>query len=167
MGVSCVGESNKNRREEGKIKGSDLKKVDTLLDVSNSLCKIETSKYEGNGFFIKINKNEKNYFYLMSNEHIISKKIIEKKETISITYKRNKKIEIELDKDKRYIRDFRDMKIDATVVEILEKDNIKEKYFLEPDIEYLYSFKNLINKEIWIPQFLNGINLSRGQIILP
>ena len=59
------------------------------------------------------------------------------------------------------------MKIDATIVEILEKDKIKEDYFLTPYDEEDYDYENLINKEIQIVQFLNGDNLSlsKGKII--
>ena len=152
------------RRNEGKIKGSKLESVTQFLDVFDSVCKIETSEKEGTGFLLKINKNETNYFYLVSNEHVISKKNIKREETINITYKRTKKIKITLDKEKRYIKDFTDMKIDATIVEILKSDQIKEKYFLEPDPDYLYYFSELKNKDIWVAQFLSELKMSEGKI---
>jgi len=161
MGCS---QSIQKRRDEAKIKGSKLEPVTQFLDVFDSVCKIETSEKEGTGFLLKINKNEKDYFYLVSNEHVISKKNIKREETINITYKRTKKIKITLDKEKRYIKDFTDMKIDATIVEILKTDQIKEKYFLEPDPDYLYYFSELKNKDIWVAQFLSELKMSEGKI---
>jgi len=160
--ASCIVQ--KKRRNEGKIKGSKLEPVTQFLDVFDSVCKIETSEKEGTGFLLKINKDENNYFYLVSNEHVISKKNIKREETINITYKRTKKIKITLDKEKRYIKDFTDMKIDATIVEILKTDQIKEKYFLEPDPDYLYYFSELKNKDIWVAQFLSELKMSEGKI---
>ena len=161
MGCS---QSIQKRRNEAKIKGSNIIPVSQFLDVFDSVCKIETSEKEGTGFLLKINKDENNYFYLVSNEHVISKKNIKREETINITYKRTKKIKITLDKKKRYIKDFTDMKIDATIVEILKTDQIKEKYFLEPDPDYLYYFSELKNKDIWVAQFLSELKMSEGKI---
>ena len=56
------------------------------------------------------------------------------------------------------------MKIDATIVEILKSDQIKEKYFLEPDPDYLYYFFELKNKDIWVAQFLSELKMSEGKI---
>ena len=161
MGCS---QSIQKRRNEAKIKGSNIIPVSQFLDVFDSVCKIETSEKEGTGFLLKINKDENNYFYLVSNEHVISKKNIKREETINITYKRTKKIKITLDKEKRYIKDFTNMKIDATIVEILKTDQIKEKYFLEPDPDYLYYFSELKNKDIWVAQFLSELKMSEGKI---
>ena len=57
------------------------------------------------------------------------------------------------------------MDIDATVIEILPDDNIKTKYFLLPDKNYINEFNELINKDIIILQYSRGIpGISRGKL---
>ena len=59
------------------------------------------------------------------------------------------------------------MNIDATIVQILEKDNISDEYFLLPNLDYLNGYEQFKNKKIIIFQFPGGIdlNLSTGKII--
>ena len=61
-----------------------------------------------------------------------------------------KKKEIYLNRDDRIIKDFINMDIDATVIEIITDDNIKKIYFLLPDKNYIDEFNELINKDIMI-----------------
>jgi hypothetical protein len=72
----------------------------------------------------------------MTNEHIITKDMIEKKEEIEVYYNNQKKrIKIPLNKNERFIQSFIDINIDCTIVEILNKDNVNENYFLLPNID--------------------------------
>ena len=71
----------------------------------------------------------------MTNEHIVEKDIIEKKETIEVYYDNQKKrIKITLNEDERFIQSYKeidpDIDIDCTIIEILKEDNINEDYFL-------------------------------------
>ena len=50
------------------------------------------------------------------------------------------------------------MNIDATVIEILPKDDIDKNYFLLPVIDYIYDYEELINKEIILMQNLFYFN---------
>ena len=52
---------------------------------------------------------------------------------VYITYEEYKTASIKLDRNKRYIKSFIDEKLDITVVEILDEDNILKKYFLQPE----------------------------------
>ena len=73
----------------------------------------------------------------MSCEHAITRDTIKHKNKICFYYDSigNKLREIELDEDKRYIKDFRYLNnIDVTVIEILPKDKIHEDYFLSPNL---------------------------------
>ena len=58
------------------------------------------------------------------------------------------------------------MNIDATVIEILPKDNIDQDFFLSPLLDYMYDISKLENKKIKIIQYPNGkLSYSRGEII--
>ena len=136
------------RINEVEIDNSELKPLDkNIIKVSPSVCKIIINKYNGSGFFIKLNINDNILLCLMTNEHVIKREMIENKENIEIKYDCEfKGIKINLDKTKRIIKDFIDINIDATIVEILPEDNIEEHYFLEPEIN---NIKNLINHPIY------------------
>ena len=152
--------------EEVKIKNSDLVPLEPLFEISKSICKIDTSYQIASGFLIKFYKRDKDFFCLLTNEHVVTKDLIKKKEIITIYYN-NEKIrkEICLNPEQRYINDFRYKYIDATVIEILPKDNIDKEYFLLPAIDYIYDYKELINKEIKIIQYPGGkLSYSKGKI---
>ena len=143
------------RRNEVEISNSKIKEIDTNLhEVLNSVCKIIYKNSYGTGFLIKLYKQEKELFCLMTNEHVITKEMIEKKEIISIKYNYEKKwLQIKLDSNTRFILFNKEM--DITIIEI--KDKIKEKYFLLPNIDNNMDY---INKEIYIVQFPEGKHLS-------
>ena len=123
-----------------------------------SICKIIYQNNFGTGFFIKLYKDEKELLCLMSNEHVITKDMIESKVTINIKYNYEKKwIKIKLDEKERFIK--YDKEMDFTIVEIKPEDKIKDKYFLLPcinDIDYK-------DKYIYIVQYPEGKNLSYSQ----
>ena len=97
----------------------------------------------------------------MSNEHVINKEMIKSKDNIEVYYdNQHKKIIINLDKNERFIQDYRYLNIDLTVVEILEKDKVDEYYFLLPNLDYINKYEELKNKKIYIIQFPEGKELS-------
>ena len=74
------------------------------------------------------------FFCLVSNEHVITENMIKNKDRIYIYYDNEfENFILELDEKERYIKSFKQIKIDATVVQILPKDNICEVYFLSPE----------------------------------
>ena len=78
--------------------------------------------------------------------------MINNKNTIKVWYNfEDKSFEIKLDINERYIKTFKEHKIDATVIQIKSRDNIYEDYFLEPELGYANN--TLVGKEIFIPQF--------------
>ena len=146
---------------QGLNPNSDLKPIDNLLDIGKSICKIITSHSIGTGFLIKLNRNKKSFYCLMTNEHVITQKMISNKETININYdNQHKNLEIKLDANERCIQDFLYLGIDATIVEILFEDNIPEFYFLLPNLEYLHGYEIFKDKKIYIFQFPKGGILS-------
>ena len=139
-----------------------------FLQISKSICKIIIENNIGTGFLIKFLKGEENFYGLMSCEHVITKKLIEKKSKITFFYDNSNKMkEFALDTSKRYIKDFQDINIDATIVEILTTDKIIDDYFLLPNFEFMENLGGLNNKLIQIFQYPNGENLgfSEGEII--
>ena len=176
MGV-CESGNNEQREDSNKIgtsgkpesiqQGSEMHKINVPISKTiKSLCKVITPKNIGSGFLIKFFKDQQDFFCLMTNEHVITKELIEKKETITFYYdSESKNREIVLNPEERFIKEFTDMKIDATVIEILPKDKIPEDYFLTVLLDYLYNYKQLIGKEITIIQYPEGeANYSNGFI---
>ena len=144
--------SKSERRNEVKIAGSKIEEIDLsilgLYKACKSVCKIlykisDNEYKKGTGFFIKLYKEEKELYCLLSNEHVITKELIEFKAIIDIIYNENEWKKIKLDKIKRFI--LYDEQMDITIIEIIEDDNIKEDYFLLPNIDNM----NYINKDIY------------------
>ena len=76
----------------------------------------------------------------MTCNHIIKKIIVDEKINISLyhgEFDKEKKLNIKLDRNERYIKCF-ERPIDATLVEIIEKDKINKEKYLVPD----YNYKN-------------------------
>ena len=121
--------------------------------ISKSICKISKSNEIITGFFIKLFKNDRDFFCLMTNANFITKEMLNKKEKINIYYDNEEKLkEIILNENERYIKDFLDIGINAIVIEIVPKDNIEKNYFLLPVIDYIYENNNLLNQEIILIQ---------------
>ena len=175
MGV-CESGNNEQREYSNKIgtkpesiqPGSEMHQINIPVSKTiKSLCKVITPNKEiASGFLIKFFKDQQDFFCLMTNEHVITKELIEKKETITFYYdSESKNREIQLNPEERFIKEFTDMKIDATVVEILPKDDIPKDYFLTVLLDYLINYKKLIGKEITIIQYPEGeANYSNGFI---
>ena len=155
MGSSSNKNENRNITKEVFCDNSDIHSIDSCLyDVIKSVCKIVYPKGEGSdkgsGFFIKLFCHNDPLFCLMTSEHIITNEIIENNKTIEIYYDNQKKrIKIELNKNKRFIRNFLDFNIDCTIVEILPNDNVNEDYFLLPNIDYSNNFNEKKKKYIF------------------
>lgn len=127
-----VCESSKNKKgrtNETMTDGSSIHQVNSFLyEVCPSVCKIIISNLIGTGFFIKLYKGDKPLFILMTNEHIIGKAMIEKKEKIEVYYNNQKnRINLTLNKNERFLQTYREkLGIDCTIVEILGKDKVNE-----------------------------------------
>ena len=136
-----------------------------IFSVSRSICKINANEVKGSGFLIKFSEYEEdNFYYLMTCEHVIKKELINQKAKINFSYDNgHKSKEIILDKKKRIIKDFKDIDIDATLVQIIKDDNIDDEYFLFPDICFMDNYLGLINKRIHIPQFPLGGKLAYSE----
>ena len=130
----------------------------SIKQTSKSLCKITISSGKmSSGFLIQLFKGRKEFYCLMTNEHVITKEMINQKIKIDIYYDSQSKFRnIELNTEERLIKEFTDIKMDITVIEIISKDEISKEYFLLPLIDYMNNYNQLINKEISIIQYPRG-----------
>ena len=102
-------------------------------NISKSICKIniETNSETilGIGCLLKFWIYQELYYFLITNEHTITKDIINNNNIISL-YFNGELITSNLNNKKRYIKSFKDIDLDITVIEILDEDNIYKDYFL-------------------------------------
>ena len=132
--------------------------------VSKSIVNINYKDKMNKGFLIKLFRDDKEFFCLITGgEKIISKDMIEQKEDIKFFYDNESKIKkISLNSEKRLIKNFKDIGIDSTVIEILPEDKIENDFFLSP---YINNFNELKDEDIFIIQFPKGImTYSTGKI---
>ena len=74
----------------------------------------------------------------MTNQHILKKELINLKQNIIIYFDaQNERREIILNKDERFIEEYKNRNLDLVILEIIEKDNINERYFLLPYLDDL------------------------------
>ena len=104
---------------------------ESIAKTSKSLCKIIVSPNKmSSGFLIQLFKGEKKFYCLITNEHVITKEMIEKKITVDIYYDSQSEFKkIKLNPEERLIKEFTNLKIDVTVIEIIPKDAIPKDYF--------------------------------------
>ena len=141
-------------------------KLKTLNEVAKSICKIKTIRGEGTGFFLKIGKNGKQLYILVTAHHVVPELyIIEKFEIINDNG--NIKKIISLNSRERIIEYF--PKYDITAVEIIDKDNLKGKVkFLNYDSNCIKEvYKNYLYTDVFtlFHPYGNELECSSGIII--
>ena len=143
---------------------SKIKLDSNIINTSKSVSRIRTKEKDGTGFLLKTFKDNIEFYCLITNEHIVTKNMIDTKQKIVIYYDtESESREIILNKEQRFIKEYRNMDIDITLIEILKEDNINKKYFLLP----YTGNNNIINKDknIYIIQYPSGdLSYSKGKI---
>ena len=123
--------------------------------VPKSLCKIKIEIQSETilkfGFLFKFWIEQENFYCLIFNGHPIKNEIINNNK-ISIYFNNN--LKIKPDYKKRYIKCFKDIGLDITVIEIIDEDNISKDSFLWDEDET--DNNRLINSQIYIEQYLQG-----------
>ena len=118
---------------------TNILEINNVCETWKSTIKIELKDgSKASGFFIKYSRNNKPFYCLMTNQHVIDDELTKKDEEILIKYENEKRqLKIELNKEERIIICFKKiLNIDLTVVEIIPKDSIDESYFLLPNFNY-------------------------------
>jgi V8-like Glu-specific endopeptidase len=137
--------------------------------IFDSIVKIKKDSIEtATGFFMKIKINNKEKKCLFTCQHVISDKDINNKLTINLYYGKKdeeKEIKIILDKNKRFIKTFDE---DVTLIEIINDDNISEKKYLTPDLNYEHGYDKYKDKNFYLAGYPKNYNercISSGKII--
>ena len=116
---------------------------------------------KASGFFIKFKRNNKPFYCIMTNQHVVTSELTNKGEKIIVKYdNEDKYINIELNQNERIIICLKDiLNIDISIIEIIQKDNINDSYFLYPNTNYKNNTESLINQKIQILQYPGGKSL--------
>ena len=156
-----------NNKNDGVKSVSNSNFNEYILAAAKSLCEIFTPIQSTSGFLIKLFKNDKDFYCLMTNGQIILKDMIEKKAKIKFYYDRGAKSkEIYLNSKERFILELSDINLNVIIIEILKSDSIDKKYFLLPFIDYSYNIEHLLNKDIIaIKTHESELNHNTGKII--
>ena len=117
------------------------------FEVSKSICQIEFKLKYGSGFLIKLEKGNNPFYCLMSCEHIINKYLLKHQDSVIAYYNHGKNFfTININKSKRFVRDYTYINIDVSVIEILPEDNIEESFFLRQN--YMNYFGEILKEKI-------------------
>ena len=175
MEEDIINEIKVNDLDEINIVNSDIIPVNLLDEFKKSICQIIIGGGLGTGFLIKLLIKKKFHYYCITCAHVIEQKSIKSNKKIKINYNYNKKghkkLEINLNEKERFIREYLYLGVDATVVEILEKEIDKDCFFFvdKDNFDILKDFKNNIekykNKSIFIFQIPKDLSYSCGKII--
>ena len=137
--------------------------------ISNCTVKIIiNNNEEASGFLLKfIRNNNKPFYCVMTNEHVITADLVQSKKEISIINENaNIKLSLKLDEEERIIKCFKEiLSIDIKLVEIIPKDKIDDSHFLTPNTNY--SQLGQINQYIQVAQYPSGgpLSFSEGKIL--
>ena len=172
--MGCCEESEKGEIPQCLIKGANpsllpKKMIDKL---SETIVRIEllvesAKKKISTGFLMKINLQEKKNNFLLTCAHSISQQNIDSKMKIKIFYeKKNIKNEeaeneIELDINKRFIKSYKNIGFDTTIIEIIPEDNIPEDKYLYPDLNYKNGYEQYLGCQIFAGGFPN-VDVFKG-----
>ena len=141
----------KQRNSINKLRIETNQKRNTI----KSLCYIKISNKKFSGFFLEFNAGAKGFLCLIINGSLIPTEIKGQTMTIFFRFEEIKEKVIYLNSNERLIKNFNDIGIDVTVIQILPIDNIPNIYFLNPDMIYINDTDKLIYKNIWITQYSN------------
>jgi len=148
---------------------NNMVKMYNVYNLCKATIKIELNDGFASGFFLKLERNHKQFYCIMTNQHVITPENISNQEEIKIKYDNEKKyLIIKLDVKERIIKCFKeDWLLDITIIEILSKDKIDNSFFLLPKYNFYEAYEQIINKDIEIAQYPKGndLSFSNGKIL--
>ena len=166
MGICASSKS--ERYKNNKINNINNSSNDLIQKkyIIKSLCNIKILNKTFSGFFLKYNQDKKDFLCLIINGNLIPTEINGQTMTILFPYVDIKQKEILLNSNERLIKNFNDINIDVTLIQILPKDNKQNIYFLTPDMNYINDINGLMNKNICISQgSMNNFDIATGKIV--
>jgi len=88
---------------------NNLIKVDNDYNICKATIKIKLNIHIVSGFFIKLKRNYKDFYCIMTNQHVITPELINNKNEILIKYDNEKKyLIIKLDIKERIVQFFKE-----------------------------------------------------------
>ena len=155
-----------NENYEKEKTQSTINKIDNIFKVSKGTLKIELENGKmGSGFFLKCKRNNKPFYCIMTNNHVITSDLIKDKKKVIIKYENEEKeLSFYLNEIERIIICFPESTdIDVTILEIIPKDKIDESYFLEPNTK---QYEQIEKNKLQIVQYPGGgeLSYSNGEI---
>lgn len=137
--------------------------ISTIKKISNSVCKLTIKNFSGTGFFLKIS----NSFFLISNEHVLTKSFIDNKEILAIETESGVKYKLILDKNSTICFP---KPIDVTAIRIKE-DTFKDIEFLNLDMNYFNGsgFQQYFGQDVYSIQYpgdKSSSSIGMGKITL-
>ena len=149
---------------------SEIKSFGNIYNVSKGTGKIfyqeDGSDHYSSCALLTFERNNKPFFCIMTNAHVIKPDKIEQKKEIKLLYENeSKELSFNLNKEERIIYSFQEEKnIDIIAIEIIPKDKISENFFLHPKTNI--TEECLLNKNIQLIQHPKGgeLSLSEGKI---
>ena len=143
----------------------DLEKA---YNIAKCTVKIEinigNNNSKGSGFFLKFERNNKKFYCLMTNQHVITSNFIKDKKEVLIKYENEKhSLSLKLDEEERIIICFKKvLDLDVIMIEIILKDKIDDSFFLTPNINPQFDSEIMI-QTVQYP-FGNNLSFSKGNI---
>ena len=119
-------------------------------NIIKSICQIDFNVKYGSGFLIKLKKGKNDFYCLMSCDHILKTKTLQKE--LKAQYNHGKNFfTINIEKDHRFYRSYSFIHLDISVLEIISHDNIEESFFIK--LNKIFDISKIINEKIYIMQY--------------
>ena len=119
----------------GSVTPINMKKTEIILNqMKNCICKILIENNRASGFFCKISKIKKNF--LLTNYHVINEDYVKKNKEINIILNDGNEaliLDLQIEREKYFNEEY-----DIALIEIKEKDKIKEYLELIKIYQYIY-----------------------------
>ena len=134
---------------KGSIKPVSIKENEMILEqMKTCVCKIHLGSKKGTGFFIKTPFQNQSLNVLMTNNHVIGEEELShgKKITISLNNEESTR-NIKIDSTRRI---YTNKVLDITIIEILQKDNIKHFLTLDKQILDTINYQRMIIVSVFL-----------------
>ena len=127
-----------------------------LNQLMHCICQIKIKGEFGTGFFCQIPYKNETIKVLMTNYHVLNENDLKENKKIKLLINDEKEyiiIDLEIERKKYFNKDY-----DIAIIELKDKDKIKDYLELDDNLFKVYSELFYINKSIYTLQYSNGKN---------
>ena len=153
---------------EGSLKPVSIEQTEIILDqMKNCVCKIHIEGKKGTGFFVEVPYDNQLLRLFITNNHVLNEQDIMEGKVINISLN-NEQIFKEIKIDSK-IKKYTNKDLDVTIMEINNKDNIKNYLFLDDNIlnNDINNYNNIYkNESLYILNYINGVDIKTSYGIL-